>query len=291
MAASYQDLKIYELYGDNDPQYPVVISVPHAGRVFPSTFWNMTNLTEQALRGNEDCYMDEMLMPLANKGIPILSMNIARAFIDVNRDQIELDDHMFEDYPADRVIFENSRCRSGYGLIHRVTADSKPIYKGLLSYQEVQQRIKDIYAVYHQALRKMVNDCAEKFGYCFLIDCHSMPSKICSIMQDDAKIDVCLGDLFGQSCPEVLSASLKSALEQKGYEVLKNVPYSGAYTTFHYCEPKQKKYTIQLEINRALYVDEQTFEKKDCYEKIMSDLTESILQTAVKLKTLSDESV
>lgn len=288
MDIGYQNLKIYELRGHDNPQYPVVISVPHAGRVFPSSFFDMTDLAENELRGNEDCYMDEMLSDLADCGIPILSMNIARAFIDVNRDQIELDDHMFEDYPADKIIFENSRCRSGYGLIHRVTADSKPIYKGLLLYDEVQHRIKDIYMVYHQALQKAINECTEKFGYCFLIDCHSMPSKICSIMQDDAKIDVCLGDLFGQSCPEMLSVSLKNALQQRGYEVLKNVPYSGAYTTFHYCEPKQKKYTIQLEINRALYVDEQTFEKKDCYEKVKKDLRESILETAEKLVGLRD---
>ena len=280
MKIDYKNMTVYQASGDENLEYPVVISIPHSGRFFPPQFFDMTNLSENELRGNEDCYVDEMLSELSQKGISTLSMNVSRAFIDVNRDQIELDDHMFEDYPADKIIFENSRCRSGYGLIHRVSSNSKPIYKKLLSYQEVQDRIKNIYLVYHKKLKEMVEACSKKFGCCLLLDCHSMPSKICSIMNDGVKIDVCLGDLFLQSCPKELSDCFENLLAQKGYEVLKNVPYSGAYTTFHYCEPRRKIYTLQLEVNRALYMNEKSLEKLDSYDKIKSDLTASILEFA-----------
>jgi len=102
-------------------------------------------------------------------------------------------------------------------------------------------------------------------------------------MPDSPKIDICLGDLFLQSCPKELSDEFESVLTKKGYEVLKNVPYSGAYTTFHYCEPRQKIYTMQFEINRALYADERNLDKSKNYEKIKADVCAAILDFAKML--------
>lgn len=280
----YKKLDVYEEKAIDELKYPLVLSIPHSGKVFPQEFFSISLLSVEELRANEDLLVDVLLAPLEKEGIATIKMNIARAFIDVNRDKIELDEKMFYDYPADKIIFENSRCRSGYGLIHRVSSSGKPIYSEPISYAEVQERIKNIYDVYHKRLSAIVSKCVQKFGFCMLLDCHSMPSKICSIMQDDTKIDICLGDLFAQSCPSYMSDVLRGSLVGKGYAVMKNVPYSGAYTTFNYCEPRKKIYTLQLELNRALYANEQTFEPNQNFEKVQKDVCSSVLNFAKSLK-------
>lgn len=279
----YKKLKIYNELGIENVSYPMVVSVPHAGTVFPPEFLEHTPLSVAELRSNEDLLVDELAAPIAKLGIPVLSMRIARAFIDANRDKIELDAKMFYDYPADRIAIENNRCRFGLGLIHRIDAAGAPIYEGLLSYQEVQERIKNVYDVYHKRLQYLVNKCVKKFGFCLLLDYHSMPSKICNIIPDSPKVDFCLGDLFSQSCPPKYTEFLQQQLKEKGYMVTVNIPYSGAFTTFNYCQPRKKIYTLQLELNRGLYVDEKTLTKSPDFQRVSSDAAASICELAKKI--------
>ncbi len=279
----YKKIDVCTETGLDRLEFPLVLSVPHSGKVFPQEFFALTNRTLDELRTNEDLFVDELLEPLEKNGIACLKQNVSRAFIDVNRDKIELDEKMFYDYPADKIIFENSRCRSGYGLIHRVCAGGLPIYEEPISYNEVQERIKKVYDFYHKRLNAIVNKCVQKFGFCFLLDCHSMPSKICSIMGDEKKIDICLGDLFSQSCPAEMCENLNKILLNKGYAVSKNVPYSGAYTTFNYCQPRKKIYTLQLELNRALYTTEEKLSKNSSFDKVQKDLCEAVLDFAKSL--------
>lgn len=276
----YGKINVYNEEATDKFAYPLLLTLPHSGRLFPEEFFQLTNLKLEELRGNEDLFMDELLAPLTKEGIATLKMNVARAFIDANRDKIELDEKMYFDYPADKIIFENSKCRSGYGLIHRVTSSGKNIYTAPISYNEVQKRIKNVYDVYHKRLNALITKCCHKFGFCIVLDCHSMPSKICSIFDDNKTIDICLGDLFLQSCPIEISNILKNNLASEGYEVLKNVPYSGAYTTFNYCQPRKKIYTLQLEINRSLYANEQTLTKTHLFDKIQTDICSSVLNFA-----------
>lgn len=276
----YQKLKVYNEVNTENISFPLIVSIPHAGRVFPEEFFQMTNLSLEELRSNEDLFVDELISPLKNNGLTVLSANISRAFIDLNRDKIELDEKMFDDYPADKMIFENNRCRFGLGLIHRITSQGKPIYKSPLLFDEVQDRIKNVYNVYHLRIKQLIEDCVQKFGICFLLDCHSMPSKICSIMNDDMKIDICLGDLFSQSCPQKMTDFIMDNLSKKNYDVVKNIPYSGAYTTFNYCRPRENIYTLQLEINRSLYTREKLLLKNDNFQKLQADISGCLLDFA-----------
>lgn len=282
-SADYKNLTIYNELGVEDIKFPMVVSVPHAGRVFPPEFLKHTPLTIEQLRTNEDLFADELAAPLAQYGIPVLSMQIARAFIDANRDKIELDAKMFYDYPADKIAIENNRCRFGLGLIHRIDADNNCIYEGLLSYKEVQERIKNVYDVYHKRLQYLIGKCVKKFGFCLLLDYHSMPSKICNIIPDNPQVDCCLGDLFSQSCPLQYTEFLQQQLKEKGYMVTINIPYSGAFTTFNYCQPRKKIYTLQLEINRELYSDEKSLTKNADFQKVSSDMTMAIHALAKKI--------
>lgn len=284
MSVDYGCLKVYTQAGLDELKFPLIVSVPHAGMCFPDGFFEMTKLTEKDLNGNADLFVDEFVLPLASKGIGVICLNIARAFIDVNRDQLELDPKMFADYPADKMVFENNRCRFGLGLIHRIDSKGELIYKKPLIYEETMLRVKNVYDVYHQALKNAVDACLKKFGFCLLLDCHSMPSKICGILPDMPQMDFCIGNLFSQSAPADVTLHLKQTLEDKGYAVSENVPYSGAFTTFHYCAPRNKIYTLQLEINRALYADEENLCKNKAFETVKNVVFEAVLSLAEYLK-------
>lgn len=276
----YSRFPVFHEYGVDEILYPLVVSVPHAGRFFPEEFLAYVALQSEQLRQNEDLYVDELVLPLAQKGIPVLSMNVGRAFIDANRDNIELDSKMFFDFPSEKITIENNRCRFGLGLIHRINADNQAIYNSLLSYDEVMSRVKNVYDVYHKRLQQLVAKCTRKFGFCVVIDCHSMPSKICRIVPDCSAMDFCIGDLFSQSCPPEMTAFLHSALVSKGYVVTDNLPYSGAYITFNYCQPRKKNYTLQLEINRQSYSDEKKLIKNDNFQSVSNDVCASVLDFA-----------
>ena len=187
---------------------------------------------------------------------------------------------MFFDAPLSQNGAGCRRCRVGLGVIHRIVYPNKNIYDGLLSYKEGQARLKNVYDVYHKRLKQLVDRCVRKFGFCQLIDCHSMPSLICNIMDEKKSLDFCLCTLFDESCPTQMSEFLSRTLESKKYRVEFNRPYAGAYIAFNYCQPRKNIYTLQLEINRGLYMDEKKFAKKPKFQKISHDISQSILDLA-----------
>lgn len=272
----YKKLKIFDEYNSKDILFPLVLSSPHSGQTFPEEFLNAVTMPTDILRSNEDSFVDELILPASNTGIPLVSMNISRAFVDVNRDKIEIDPKMYYNYPSQGDVQGGIRCRVGLGVVHRINAKRENIYDGLLDYHEVQERIKYVYDVYHKKLQQLIDKTLKKFGFCFVLDCHSMPSKICSVMQESRPIDFCLGTLFDQSCPLEMSDFMKNSLENFDYKVSANCPYSGAFITFNYCQPRKKIYTMQLEMNRGLYMAEDVHKKNNKFQKISSDLCSSI---------------
>jgi N-formylglutamate amidohydrolase len=271
----YSKLKIFDEFNEKDFQFPMVLSSPHAGRMFPEEFLAHSALTEHELRISEDCFVTDLVKGASDAGIPLLSLNIPRTFVDVNRDKIELDESMFFDAPPSPDV-SSRRCRVGLGVLHRVVYQNKNIYNGLLSYKEGQARLKNVYDVYHKRLKQLVDKCVRKFGVCFLVDCHSMPSMICNIMNETKALDFCICNLFDESCPPEVSQHLYQALDSKGYRVEFNRPYAGAYITFNYCQPRKKIYTLQIEINRSIYMDEATYQKNTEFQNVASDLSSAL---------------
>ena len=272
----YKKLKIYDEYNTEDIRYPLVLSVPHKGQIFPEEFLHVTAISQNELRRNEDSFVDELVMDASHHGIPMIAMNIARSFIDINRDKMEIDPTMFYNYPHPELSM-GRRCRLGLGVIHRITAKNHPIYRGLLNYNEVVERFTKVYDVYHKRLQQLIDKCHKKFGMCFVLDCHSMPSEICSLLQETQKIDFCLGTLFDQSCTSEMHAFFKAGLQDKNYYISDNCPYSGAYITFNYCQPRRKIYTMQMEVNRGLYMDEHSYKKNSAFSNICSDISQNII--------------
>ena len=253
---NYKQMKIYEDFNIEKMEYPLILSIPHSGTYFPPEFLEQVNYDVDVLRHNEDLLVDKLLQNAIDNGIPTIKMLVSRVFIDLNRDRLELDPAMFKNYPKDKDILYDKHCRVGLGVVHRINYKREPIYKDLLDYHEVEKRLSNVYDVYHDRLQKIIAKCIKKFGFCLLLDCHSMPSKICSIIDDRSGIDICLGNLFSQSCPQDMSDFLAGQFWNKNYNVEFNCPYSGAFITFNYCQPRRKSYTLQLEINRSLYADE-----------------------------------
>ena len=253
----------------------MVLSVPHSGQTFPDEFLKAVKISLEELRSNEDTFVDELVKPASEAGIPMISMNIGRAFVDVNRDKIEIDPTMFFNHPQKDTPM-GRRCRVGLGVIHRISAQNNNIYDGLLNYEEVCERLKNVYDVYHKRLQQLVDKCVKKFGFCLLVDCHSMPSKICSIMNDGKNIEFCLGNLFEQSCPDDFANFLKNELEKRNYHTTFNCPYSGAFITFNFCQPRRKIFTLQVETNRSLYMEENSHKKINDFQKVSTDLSASL---------------
>lgn len=276
----YSKLNVLDVFND-DIRYPLILSIPHCGTVFPEEFLKAVKPDVLTLRKNEDIFVYDLIKPaIDNAQITAVKLNLNRAFIDVNRAKVELDPNMFFDYPREDIGLNQQRSRYGLGIIHKVTADSQPIYAGKISYKEAEERIKNVYDVYHQTLKNLIDRTIAKFGFCLVLDCHSMPSKICSIISESPRIDFCLGNLFEQSCPNKISFYVENELSKREYYVSKNRPYSGAFITFNYCEPRKQSYTLQLEINRVIYADENTLEKNSNFQRVSYDLSKVVTQLA-----------
>ncbi|MCM1324269.1 MAG: N-formylglutamate amidohydrolase [Acetobacter sp.] len=277
----YNKLDVLSEYNTTELKYPLILSIPHCGTVFPEEFLASILPSVEELRKNEDIFVKDLLEPaLTTGGITALNMNISRCFVDVNRAKMEVDPNMFYDYPKDDLGLNRHRSRYGLGIVHKVTADSNPIYSGPISYKEVEKRIKNIYDVYHNRLKELIEQTIAKFGFCLVLDCHSMPSKICSIISESPRIDFCLGNLFEQSCPNKISFFVENEFCKREYYVSKNRPYSGAYITFNYCEPRKQTHTLQLEINREIYADEKTLSKNEDFQRVSHDISKVITNLA-----------
>lgn len=279
-SVNYKNLKIFEEFNTKEFKFPVVLSSPHSGTSFPAEFLKNSVLSEKELRASEDCFVSEIMRKASDAGIPMLSMNIPRTFVDVNRDKIEIDDKMLFDAPKKQDSIGSRRCRVGLGVIHRIVYQNKNIYDGLLSSKEVNERIKHVYDPYHKRLKQLVDKCVRKFGFCLLIDCHSMPSMICNIMNESKPLDFCLCTLFDESCPTQMSEFLSRQLEARKYRVEFNRPYAGAYIAFNYCQPRKNIYTLQIEINRSIYMNEKLYTKNKNFQHVSNDICDAVIQLA-----------
>jgi len=180
--------------------------------------------------------------------------------------------------------------RAGLGTIARVVATGQEIYAGKLTVAEALARIERLYRPYHAVLKRLIDRTLRRFETCLLVDCHSMPS-IGGPMDQDAghrRADFILGDCFGHSCDAAVTAAAESTLTRMGYAVARNVPYSGGYTTRHYGRPAAGVHALQIEVNRALYMDEADFRRKPALGRLKEQMEELISVLGAVAKSKSD---
>ncbi len=234
---------------------PFVFNTGHSGSVYRPAFLAAARLDALSLRRSEDAHVDGLFAPVVDLGAPLLRANFPRAFLDVNREPYELDPRMFEGRLPPFANTRSMRVAGGLGTVPRVVADGQEIYAKRLPVAEATARIEGLYKPYHRALRGLLVRTARAHGRCFLIDCHSMPSS--SLGRDvEAKADVVLGDRYGTSCAPDLIEGFEAAFRARGFRVVRNKPYAGGFITEHYGEPSLGRHALQIEINRALYMNE-----------------------------------
>jgi len=259
---------------------PVVFCSPHSGRIYPKAFLEASRLDPITLRKSEDCYVDELFEPVVGLGAPMIAARFPRAYLDVNREPYELDPELFQGRLPAFANTQSARVVGGLGTIARIVADTEEIYRERLPIGTAFERIERLYRPFHAALADLLESTRKAFGMTVLIDCHSMPSA--SMGQPaGGRPHFVLGDRFGASCDAKITRFIRDLLQRGGYEVQINRPYAGGFITEHYGSPSRGVHALQLEINRALYLDEATLSKSADFAKLrrtLADVAERVFE-------------
>ncbi|HEY0435832.1 MAG TPA: N-formylglutamate amidohydrolase [Phenylobacterium sp.] len=255
------------------PPTALVFASPHSGRCYPEDMMAASALDAQAIRRSEDALVDDLIVGAPELGAALISACYARAYIDLNREAFELDPAMFADELPEFARGRTARVAAGLGAIARVVSEGQEIYARKLTFAEARRRIEDAHRPYHAALERLIAEAHRAHGYAILIDWHSMPAAAAKVGGRERPCDIVLGDRFGAACAGVLTLRVERELEAMGYRVARNSPYAGGYTTEHYGRPSRRTHALQIEINRALYLDEATLTPTAGFEQLKADLT------------------
>ena len=250
----------FEILEPGEWRGPIVFNSPHSGKIYPREFLVATRLDLQTLRRSEDSFVDDLVMGVVERGYPLMRAHFPRCYIDVNREPYELDPRMFDGRLPSFANTRSMRVAGGLGTVARVVGDAQEIYDQRLSVEEALRRIENLYKPYHRTLRKLFSRVHRDFGAAMLIDCHSMPSSTGG-KDERPRADVVLGDRYGTSCVAAVSETVEETLREFGLTVSRNKPYAGGFITEHYGNPTAGLHAIQLEVNRALYMNERSFER------------------------------
>jgi len=276
----------FEIIEPQHWQGPVIFNSPHSGSVYPQPFLTAVRLDLAALRRSEDSFVDELFVGVVKRGYPLMRAHFPRCYVDVNREPYELDPRMFDGRLPSFANTRSMRVAGGLGTVARVVGDAQEIYDQRIPIDEALRRIEGLYKPYHRALRRLISRAHHEFGAAILIDCHSMPS-IAGHRDERPRADIVLGDRYGTSCVGAVSETIESTLSACGYSVSRNKPYAGGFITEHYGNPPAGLHTVQLEINRALYMDERRYERVDNFARLAADLE----QLADRLGALPREEI
>jgi N-formylglutamate amidohydrolase len=269
----------FEVHAPASLAGPVVCNSPHSGNAYPAEFIAQSRLDLLTLRKSEDTFVDELFADSVGYGIPLMQAHFPRAFLDVNREPYELDPRMFDGRLPAFANTRSLRVAGGLGTIARIVGDAREIYGNRLPVDEALARIEQFYKPYHRALRELIVNAQRKYGLAVLIDCHSMPSNA-NGRDERPRADIVLGDRYGTSCAPLVTDVIEEALRDFGYTVLRNKPYAGGFITEHYGDPASSLHAVQIEVNRALYMDEREYRKTERFNRLRADLGRVVARLA-----------
>jgi N-formylglutamate amidohydrolase len=276
----------FEVARPSELAAPLVFNSPHSGRIYPQTFLAASKLDAMTLRRSEDAYVEELFGFVASLGAPLLYAHFPRAYLDVNREPYELDPALFRDGLPHYANTQSVRVVGGLGTIARIVSESDEIYREPLSLFAALERINRLYTPYHATLQALLDEARQTFGLAVLIDCHSMPSH--PMTETGAgRPDFVLGDRYGTSCSQELTRAAAEQLKAQGYAVALNKPYAGGYITEHYGRPHAGQHVLQVEINRALYMDETSFDKGPGFDRLKQDLERMVRAIMASVESLA----
>lgn len=263
----------FSILGAETQRVPLILNSPHSGRVYPSVFLEVSRLSAQALRKSEDAYVDELLASAPEQGAVLMHAHFPRAYIDINREPYELDPVLFNGRLPEFVNSQSLRAAGGLGTIARIVNEREEIYSGRLDIETAFTRIERLYKPYHAALSGLLESTRARFGAAFMLDCHSMPSQQ---GERGGWPDFVLGDRFGASCAPEITRLVQAFLKSQGYRVHLNKPYAGGYITEYYGKPASGTHVLQIEIDRSLYMNEESFERSTSFSGVRWDISRLI---------------
>lgn len=268
--------QIYTLETPKNP-LPLIFDSPHSGCDYPADFNYACSFEE--LERAEDKFVDDLFASVPDHGGALLCALFPRSYIDVNRAATDIDPELLQEHWPHSDMAPSARSDAGIGLIRRLVRPGVPVYNHVLSAKEVLKRIRNYYEPYHEALEKLMDEAHYNFGQVWHINCHSMPSgsarpknpmRLAGTMARES--DIVLGDRDGTSCDLEFTHAMQDFLKGLGYIVSINDPFKGVELVDRYSNPARGFHSIQIEINKALYMHEDTCTKSNNYEVLKADI-------------------
>ncbi len=262
---------------------PILVDVPHAGEWIPDEVLSEMAVGDQTLRRDLDLYVDEIWAKTATFGATLIRSCVSRYVVDLNR--------AGDDVAATTVRGAKRVMAPGYyhdrGVVWRTTTDGVPVMSSPMSREAFERRIAMFHTPYHAAIKAEIERIKAQFGYCIMVDGHSMPSMGRSGHSDPGarRADVVPGDVGGTACDPAITWAVERHFKSKGYSVAVNKPYQGGWITRSFGRPRDGVHAIQIELNRDLYMDETSFERRPIP---MEKLAEACVALIPKLAELPD---
>ncbi|WP_425961403.1 N-formylglutamate amidohydrolase [Rhizobium nepotum] len=254
------------------PAIPLVFDSPHSGLVIPDDFERVAS--DEMVLVASDTYVDDLFGFAPAIGAPLLLAHFPRSFLDLNRSLQDVDLELVDgQWPY--AVRDSASARRGMGLIWRFAWGDQPMYGRQLSVKELEDRIDTYWRPYHRELVRLLDRTYDTFGRVYHINCHSMPAVGHVLSPDPAgtiRKDIVVGDYDGASSEPEFVQLVISTLESFGYSVSRNVPFRGAELVSAYSAPAKNRHSIQIELNRKLYMDEVTREKNAGYGELKANL-------------------
>ena len=262
---------------------PLVFASPHSGALRPADLKPSPDLSEASLRSAEDGLVDQLIASGPDHGAPMIAGRISRVYVDLNRAPSELDPVLIKDLDAPLPGAEvSTKTLSGFGVIPRRAGDGRALIDHQITLSEAQARLAAVHTPYHAALAGLMEAARARHEAAILIDWHSMPARAGGgrAASDAGRavrgLDVVLGDRYGASCDARLTRRLKAVFEGLGWRVGLNQPYAGGYTTQVWGRPSEGFHAIQIELNRALYLDETTLKPNAHFDRCQAAIQKVI---------------
>lgn len=251
---------------------PLVCDSPHSGVIYPSDFQSC--LPASILRSGEDTHVDELWQAIPSVGGVLLAANFPRTYVDPNRELTDIDPNILAE-PWTTALHPTEKSRLGHGLIWHL-ARQQPIYDRKLWVAEVENRIGTYYQPYHAALSSQIEAAHKQFGQVWHLNLHSMPFnsyEMLEVPSNKPLADFVLGDRDGTTCDPALLEVIEGYLQDRGHTVTRNDPFKGVALIERIGRPDEKRHSLQIEINRSLYMDEDTYEKTEGFVALQETLT------------------
>jgi N-formylglutamate amidohydrolase len=257
---------------------PLVLDSPHSGVEYPDDF--LPGVSREVLRQAEDSYVDELFASGPALGATLITARFPRSYIDPNRSLLDIDASLMATaWPGPAV--PSRKTELGIGLIWRVLDSGESIYSRKLSVEEVRERIVRYHQPYQKAVKDALDAAHDHFGAVWHLNLHSMPAVSGRISDEGpgkARADFILGDRDGTTCEPEFTAAVAGRLRELGYEVKINDPYKGVELVRAFSDPRARRHSLQIEVNRRLYMDERTREKSSGFDGLRANL-DRLLET------------